>query len=289
MQSQFSRIISGTMTWGQWGKNLSTNDMATRIEAIVGLGINSFDHADIYGGYTTEAEFGSAFLTSGIPRESVQFISKCGIQYPSDARPLAVKHYDYSSDHIIQSVDNSLRHLQTDYLDLLLLHRPSPLLEPEEVTKTIQKLLNEGKILDFGVSNFDPAQMGLLQRELRISWNQIQCALTHPESMSNGLIDHCQSQGIGVMAWNPLGSYFKEPDRSEERLLPLLEELGLKYDSDADQLLLAWLLQHPAKIHPVVGTTEPDRLKKALEATAIQMDIQDWFRLYEASRGHRVA
>lgn len=277
------------MTWGQWGKNLSTNDMATRIEAIVGLGINSFDHADIYGGYTTEAEFGSAFLASGIPRESVQFISKCGIQYPSDARPLAVKHYDYSSDHIIQSVDNSLRHLQTDYLDLLLLHRPSPLLEPEEVTKTIQKLLNEGKILDFGVSNFDPAQMGLLQRELRISWNQIQCALTHPESMSNGLIDHCQSQGIGVMAWNPLGSYFKEPDRSEERLLPLLEELGLKYDSDADQLLLAWLLQHPAKIHPVVGTTEPDRLKKALEATAIQMDIQDWFRLYEASRGHRVA
>ncbi len=289
MQSQFSRIISGTMTWGQWGKNLSTNDMATRIEAIVGLGINSFDHADIYGGYTTEAEFGSAFLASGIPRESVQFISKCGIQYPSDARPLAVKHYDYSSDHIIQSVDNSLRHLQTDYLDLLLLHRPSPLLEPEEVTKTIQKLLNEGKILDFGVSNFDPAQMGLLQRELRISWNQIQCALTHPESMSNGLIDHCQSQGIGVMAWNPLGSYFKEPDRSKERLLPLLEELGLKYDSDADQLLLAWLLQHPAKIHPVVGTTEPDRLKKALEATAIQMDIQDWFRLYEASRGHRVA
>jgi len=289
MQSQFSRIISGTMTWGQWGKTLSTNDMATRIEAIVGLGINSFDHADIYGGYTTEAEFGSAFLASGIPRESVQFISKCGIQYPSDARPLAVKHYDYSSDHIIQSVDNSLRHLQTDYLDLLLLHRPSPLLEPEEVTKTIQKLLNEGKILDFGVSNFDPAQMGLLQRELRISWNQIQCALTHPESMSNGLIDHCQSQGIGVMAWNPLGSYFKEPDRSKERLLPLLEELGLKYDSDADQLLLAWLLQHPAKIHPVVGTTEPDRLKKALEATAIQMDIQDWFRLYEASRGHRVA
>lgn len=277
------------MTWGQWGKNLSTNDMATRIEAIVGLGINSFDHADIYGGYTTEAEFGSAFLASGIPRESVQFISKCGIQYPSDARPLAVKHYDYSSDHIIQSVDNSLRHLQTDYLDLLLLHRPSPLLEPEEVTKTIQKLLNEGKILDFGVSNFDPAQMGLLQRELRISWNQIQCALTHPESMSNGLIDHCQSQGIGVMAWNPLGSYFKEPDRSKERLLPLLEELGLKYDSDADQLLLAWLLQHPAKIHPVVGTTEPDRFKKALEATAIQMDIQDWFRLYEASRGHRVA
>lgn len=277
------------MTWGQWGKNLSTNDMATRIEAIVGLGINSFDHADIYGGYTTEAEFGSAFLASGVPRESVQFITKCGIQYPSDARPLAVKHYDYSSDHIIQSVDNSLRHLQTDYLDLLLLHRPSPLLEPEEVTKTIQKLLNEGKILDFGVSNFDPLQMGLLQKELRISWNQIQCALTHPESMSNGLIDHCQSHGIGVMAWNPLGSYFKEPDSSKERLRPLLEELGPKYDSDADQLLLAWLLKHPAKIHPVVGTTESDRLKKALEATAIQMDIQDWFRLYEASRGHRVA
>lgn len=289
MERPFSRIISGTMTWGQWGKNLSTKEMTLRIEAYVAMGISSFDHADIYGGYTTEADFGAAFSASHVSRESVQFITKCGIQYPSNARPLAVKHYDYTPQHIRQSVEDSLRNLQTEYLDLLLLHRPSPLMEPELISDVIGALLEEGKIRDFGVSNFEPTQMQLLQNTRSISWNQIECSLTHTTPMTNGQLDHCQTHQIGVMAWNPLGSYFKETNAPKDRIQPLLTKLCSTYNCEADQLLLAWLLQHPAMIYPIVGTTEPKRIDKALQAEGIRLDIQDWFLLYEASRGHRVA
>lgn len=277
------------MTWGQWGKNLSQNEMTDRIESMFGLGISSFDHADIYGGYTTEAAFGAAFTASAVARDKVQFISKCGIQYPSDVRPMKVKHYDYSPAHIRFSVENSLKNLQTDYLDLLLLHRPSPLLDANEVSDTIQTLIEEGKIRDFGVSNFSPTEMARLQKERSLSWNQMECSLTFSEPMTNGWIDYCQTHQIGLMAWSPLGSYFKNKDVRQERLQPLITELSATYEMEADQLLLSWLLQHPAKIHPVVGSTETSRLKKALQATTTQLDIQDWFRLYEASRGHRVA
>lgn len=289
MDFKYSRIISGTMTWGSWGAQLSTAEMAARIDAIVELGITHFDHADIYGGYTTEAEFGAAFAQSSVSREALTYITKCGIQYPSEARPLAVKHYDYSPKHIRFSVENSLRNLQTDYLDILLLHRPSPLMNPEDIIPTIQSLQKEGKIKAFGVSNFTPSQIELLSSEIKIEWNQIQCSLTHTDSLTNGDLDYGQAHSIGVMAWSPLGSYFKEEDTKKQRLQPLMQELQKTYDASEDQILLAWLLQHPAAIHPVLGTTKPERLQKALDAFDITLDIQDWFRLYEASRGHRVA
>lgn len=289
MDFKYSRIISGTMTWGSWGAQLSTSEMAARIDAIVELGITHFDHADIYGGYTTEAEFGAAFAQSSVSREALTYITKCGIQYPSEARPLAVKHYDYSPEHIRFSVENSLRNLQTDYLDILLLHRPSPLMNPADIIPTIQSLQQEGKIKAFGVSNFTPSQIELLSSEIKIQWNQIQCSLTHTDPLTNGDLDYCQAHSIGVMAWSPLGSYFKEEEAKKQRLQPLMQELQKTYDASEDQILLAWLLQHPAAIHPVLGTTKPERLQKALDAFDITLDIQDWFRLYEASRGHRVA
>ena len=134
------------MNWGVWGKNLSEILMTELIEKSVSLGINTFDHADIYGGYTTEKSFGNALSLSKIDRESIFLISKCGIQYPSDKRPLKVKYYDYSKDHIRFSVENSLKNLKTDYLDVLLLHRPSPLMNPKEISEEIDKLKEEGKI-----------------------------------------------------------------------------------------------------------------------------------------------
>ena len=289
MRSKFSRIISGTMTWGEWGKQLSQKEMTDLIEATFGLGITSFDHADIYGGYTTEADFGAAFTQSTIPREKVTFISKCGIQYPSEMRPLAVKHYDYSADHIRFSVESSLRNLQTDYLDLLLLHRPSPLMDATTITTTLETLKKEGKIHDYGVSNFTPSQIQLLSSSAAIKWNQIQCSLTHTEALTNGELDFLQASDIGVMAWSPLGSYFKETNDAQTRIRPLLDQFQKKYSASEEQLLLAWLMQHPAGIHPVVGTTQTDRLRTALAAESLSLDLQDWFLLYEASRGHRVA
>jgi predicted oxidoreductase len=281
----FSRIISGTMTWGAWGKQFSTAQMQALFEEALDLGITSFDHADIYGSYTTEAAFGLAFHASSIAREKVQFISKCGIQFPSELRPLPVKHYDYSAKHIQMSVENSLKNLHTDYLDVLLLHRPSPLMEARPIADTVLKLLEQGRIKHFGVSNFTPYQMQLLQKEIPLEWNQLECSLTHEKPMLDGTLDYMKVAEIGAMAWSPLGSYFKERTSKKNRLDTLLTSLCEKYACPADQLLLAWLMHHPSKIYPVVGTTSGARLKKALDAGKIKLEITDWFLLLEASMG----
>lgn len=273
------------MTWGAWGKQFSTAQMQVLFEEALDLGITTFDHADIYGGYTTEAAFGKAFHASSIAREKVQFISKCGIQFPSELRPLPVKQYDYSAKHIQMSVENSLKNLHTDYLDVLLLHRPSPLMEALPIADTVLKLLEQGKIKYFGVSNFTPYQMQLLQKEIPLEWNQLECSLTHEKPMLDGTLDYMKVAEIGVMAWSPLGSYFKEKTSKKNRLDTLLTSLCEKYDCQEDQLLLAWLMHHPSKIYPVVGTTSGARLKKALDAEKIKLEITDWFLLLEASMG----
>lgn len=284
----FSRIISGTMTWGAWGAQMSTSQMQAQIEKYFALGITTFDHADIYGGYTTEAEFGAGFAQSNVAREEVQFITKCGIQMPCQARPLPVKHYDYSAQHIQKSVENSLSALNTDYIDLLLLHRPSPLLDVEIVTETIQKLQRQGKIKAFGVSNFTPSQIALLEKEIKVSWNQIECSLTHEIPMFDGTLDFMATQSIGAMSWSPLGSYFKENNSQTARIKKCMNSLCEKYNCSEDQLLLSWLVSHPSKIYPVVGTTSIQRIENAIGALRIEIELTDWFLLLKASQGNEV-
>ena len=245
----FSRIISGTMTWGAWGSKFSIKQMQVLIEEAVGLGIYTFDHADIYGDYSTEQEFGKAFKESTIPRENVQFITKCGIQMPCEARPLNVKHYDLSGAHIRMSVENSLKKLNTDYIDVLLLHRPSPLMDPSIIASEIQKLQKEGKVKQLGVSNFTSSQMQLIQKEVLLSWNQIECSLTHEISMFDGTLDFMKFKDIGAMAWNPLGIYFKEDSIQQQRVHEVIVPLCKKYNCSEDQLLLAWLIHHLSLIH----------------------------------------
>src|SRR5690606_6065642 len=144
-------VIAGTMNWGTWQANLNTAQMAELIKSCIEFGITSFDHADIYGGYTTEGEFGKAFAQSSINRESIQLISKCGIQHVLGSRNNKVKHYDYSKEYIISSAEGSLKNLQTDYLDILLLHRPSPLMQPDEIAEAVEKLKKDGKIRAFEI------------------------------------------------------------------------------------------------------------------------------------------
>ena len=223
-KTQLSEIIAGTMNWGIWDKKLATNEMVHLMHVCIENKITTFDHADIYGGYTTEAEFGKAFTASKIDRSKVQFISKCGIQAIADNRPTKIKHYDYSKKHIIWSVENSLKNLQTDYLDVLLLHRPSPLLIADEVAEAIAKLKQEGKIIDFGLSNFTPSQSELIRSRiefgtsLKISYNQIQFSATHLEPMLDGSLDYMQLHNIRPMSWNPLGSIFREDSDQTRRL-----------------------------------------------------------------------
>lgn len=276
------------MSWGNWGKQLQTKEMISLIHHCFENEVTTFDHADIYGGYTMESQFGKAFIQSNIKREKVQFISKCGIQYMSENRDNKVKHYDYSTDYIISSVEASLKHLKTDYLDVLLLHRPSPLMRPQEVMEAVARLAQEGKIRDFGVSNFTPSQVELISSEVPIKVNQIEFSLTQCQAMYDGVLDQMILKKIVPMAWSPLGFVFKDDNEQTRRIHRQLGELLDKYDATEDQLLLAWLLKHPAGIHPVIGTTNKDRILKANQAISITLDLQDWFLMLTASQGHKV-
>jgi predicted oxidoreductase len=286
-EMKLSPIIAGTMKWGAWGARLDAKGFATNIHAALEAGIHTFDHADIYGGYTTEADFGAGFVESSVDRSAVVFITKCGIRYPEGNNPAQVKHYDYSAAHIRQSAENSLRYLRTDYIDIFLLHRPSPLLDTEEAIGALEQLKSEGKIREWGVSNFTAPQMDRLAAITPPAWNQIECSLTHTAPMLDGTLDAMQTQKMGGMAWSPLGSVFQNSPEAQ-RLKPVLERLSEQYECTTAQLVLAWLHRHPSGIIPVIGTTQPNRIQELAAAHRIQLDTLDWFALTEASWGHKV-
>ena len=289
MSVKLSPIIAGVMNWGVWDKNLNTNEMNHLINLFFENGITSFDHADIYGGYTTEAAFGKAWSTSKIDRKKVQLITKCGIEHISENRPQnIVKHYNYSKDYIIWSAENSLKNLQTDYLDVFLLHRPSPLLQADEVAEAVEKLKSEGKILSFGVSNFTPFQTELLRQKTAVSFNQIQFSATNHEAMLDGSLDYMQLHKITPMAWNPLGVVFRENTEQTQRLKLLFSKLVDKYHVGSDLILLAWILQHPANIIPVAGTINVSRIQQLMKAKSLVLDTQDWFAIWTESMGNKV-
>ena len=287
MKTKLSTIVAGTMNWGVWDKNLSVSEMEHLIHICFENQITSFDHADIYGGYTTESDFGKAFTQSKIERKKLQLISKCGIQLER-ARNNAIKHYDYSKDYIIWSVENSLKNLQTDYLDVLLLHRPSPLMVADEIAEAVSKLKKEGKILDFGVSNFTASQTELIRQKTEINYNQIQFSATHHEAMLDGSLDYMQLHNIRPMSWNPLGTVFREDIEQTRRLKKLLAQLVDKYHLGSDTILLAWILKHPANVIPVAGTVNIARIQALMKAVEMDLDQLDWFAIWTESMGNKV-
>lgn len=276
------------MTWGVWGKNCTTKEMIELMNSCLESGIATFDHADIYGGYTTESDFGNAFAESKIDRQSIQLISKCGIQMVTENRTNSIKHYAYSKDYIVWSAEQSLRHLKTDYLDLLLLHRPSPLMKADEIAEAVEKLKMDGKILDFGVSNFTPSQSNLIETKTKINYNQIEFSITHLEPMLDGSLDHMTSNRIAPMCWSPLGTVFRKDNEQSERIKKVTNELSSKYNVSDDIILLAWILKHPSGILPVCGTSDKKRIANLMQATTIEMELQDWFSLWTASIGNEV-
>ena len=285
----YSKIIAGTMTWGKWGKRLSTDEMIGLMNHCFDIGITTFDHADIYGDYTNEEDFGTAFMKSGLKRENIQLISKCGIQFKEEARDNKVKHYNYEERYIIWSVEQSLKKLKTEYFDMFLLHRPSPLMDQHEISKAVEKLKRDGKIRQFGVSNFTPSQIALLETAVRVEGNQVECSLTHNEVMEDGTLDDCIIKERMAMAWSPLGTYFRKSSDQSKRIQKVMDLLTDKYKATEDQLLLSWIMKHPANIFPVVGTATPERLSLAMKAVDISLELEDWFLLLEASNGEEVA
>jgi len=288
LKTALSPVIAGTMNWGAWDKKLAAKEMAHVINVCLENGISTFDHADIYGGYTTEQEFGVAFSQSGVERNRIQIVTKCGIQHISPNRTNKIKHYNYDRDYIIWSVENSLKNLHTDYVDVLLLHRPSPLMVADEIAEAVEKLKGEGKILDFGLSNFTSSQTELIRQKTEVSYNQIQFSATHFEAMLDGSLDYMQVKGIRPMSWNPLGTVFREDNAQTRRLKKLLATLVEKYHYGSDTLLLAWILQHPAKVLPIAGTVNTARIQMLRKAAELQLDREDWFAIWAESMGHDV-
>jgi predicted oxidoreductase len=288
MKNNLSPVIAGTMNWGVWDKNLSSDEMANLIHVCLENKITTFDHADIYGGYTTESTFGIGLKKSKLDRSKIQLISKCGIQHVCDTRKNRIKHYDYSKEYIIWSVENSLKNLQTDYLDVFLLHRPSPLMVADEIAEAVEQLKKDGKILDFGLSNFTPSQTDLIQQKTKVSYNQIQFSATDFQPMLDGTLDHMQFHQIRPMAWNPLGIVFREDTDQTRRLKKLFVRLIEKYKVGSDLLLLAWIMQHPSKVIPVAGTVNVARIQQLQKASGLILDKEDWFEIWTESMGNKV-
>lgn len=289
----FDPLVAGTMRLGNWGAKYDTAQYRTFIEACIALGVHDFDHADIYGDYTTEAEFGAVFKDNSSLRDQIRLISKCGIKMISSNRSdHKIKSYDLGHSHIEDSVDQSLRNLETDRLDVLLLHRPDVLMDPYEIAETFYQLREKGKVLHFGVSNFTTAQFRSLNSVFPLITNQIEVSAVHLNAYLDGTINQCMDHHIQPLAWSPLGGgelLGKPTNEKTKRLQDQLKQLGSKYSCGIDQLLYAFVLQHPAGIVPVLGTSRVDRIKSAVEALEINLNKEDWYSLWIASTGEEVA
>lgn len=284
--------IAGCMRWGIWGANFSTAQYRQMIEACLQYGISSFDHADIYGDYTTEAEFGDALKEDPSLRQHIKLITKCGIQMLTANRPQhTIKSYNTSRQHIISSVEQSLQNFGTDYLDVLLIHRPDPLLNPAEVAEAIEQLKQQGKILAFGVSNFLPHQTDLLSSYTLIEYNQVEISIIKLDAFSDGTLENCIKHKIIPMAWAPLGGglFTDETHPHFRSITAAAIELAEKYNTGLNEILLAWLHTHPSGILSVIGTTRIERLLQAKVATSIRLEREDWFKLLIASTGEDIA
>jgi predicted oxidoreductase len=282
-----SKLIIGCMRWGLWGAKFNIQQYQETIEWCVNKGLTSFDHADIYGDYTTEAEFGNALRQMKIQRESIQLITKCGINMPCNTRPeYQVKAYDTSAAFIIESAERSLRNLQTEYIDILLIHRPSPLMHPDEIAKAVEHLTTAGKIKAFGVSNFKPSQVDMLATSVIPQYNQIEASLLQLSSFTDGTLDQCIEKKIKPMAWSPLaGGNISANIKLEE----LLKQLSQTFDVTVEAIMLAFLAMHPSNIASIIGSSNINRIEKCLAFEQVHLSNQTFFSLYSTSLGHPIA
>ena len=288
-----SPVIAGVWKWGKWGHKLSIDEQDLLINRTVDLGITTFDHADIYGDHTAEEEFGQVIGRYGSAfREKIELITKLGIKMPSGQRSYPLKSYDTGREHIVWSVDNSLRQLQTDYIDLVLIHRPSPLMDPDEIASAFEYLRQQGKVRHFGVSNFTPSQFAMLNSRTVLVTNQVQASLLHRDPFLDGTFDQLITHNIRPTLWSPFGGgklFTSSPDPSIDRIRREATIIAEKYDLESlDQVYLAWLLRHPSNPIPVLGTARIERIQAAAVTPKSQLNREDWFRLWTAASGTEV-
>jgi len=310
-----SVIGYGCMSIGGSWKNdpLSPEDRKRAESAVLTAfdrGITLFDHADIYTAGKSESVFGEILRDHPGMRDKIILQSKCGIRMADNPASGDPFRYDFSRDHILNSVEGSLRRLQTDHLDILLLHRPDPLVEPDDVAAAFGKLYADGKVRYFGVSNHTAAQIALLQKAVDhpIVINQIELSLLHSSLIeegtvantedvrftgSSGILDYCRLQRIMIQAWAPVarGVLFHPPGNAEETIrntAALISKIAREKETSEEAILLGWLLRHPAEIQPIIGSTNPDRISASVRANDIALTREEWFMLLTAIRGKRL-
>jgi predicted oxidoreductase len=285
-----SRIVAGAWRMSDW--NWSPQERLRWIEQCIELGVTTFDHADIYGGYTVEQLFGEALALSPALRGTIQLVTKCGICLTSSNRPAhRIKHYDTSFEHIVASVEHSLRMLRTDTIELLLLHRPDALMDADVVAAAFTHLQLQGKVQHFGVSNFTTTQFDLLQSRYPLVTNQIELHPLHLAALTDGTLDQCQQRRIQPMIWSPLagGRLMTGDDAGAVRVRAALSAVGARHGVSVATTAFAWLLRHPSRPIPVAGSRRLDAMREAVAALDVQLDAQDWTEVWEAGSGHEVA
>ncbi len=286
----FSRLVYGMWRIGD-DADTSPKHVQAKIEACLAQGITTMDQADIYGGYTAEAVLGNALKASPGLRDKLEIVTKCDIVAPVGRHSTArVKYYDTSAAHITASVEASLTDMGTDHVDLLLIHRPDPLIDPDETGPALDALVASGKVRAVGVSNFRPWDFSLLQSSMEnnLVTNQIEMSLLATDTFVNGDLAYLQERMVPPMAWSPLGGG-RLMDGSKPELLAVLKRIGAEHGVDETAVAVAWLLRHPAAIMPVMGTNSLDRVAKIADATKLEMDRQTWFELYTLAIGREVA
>ena len=316
--SEVSRIAYGCMgLGGSWDCAEPISDQSKR-EAVAAVrtaldeGINFFDHADIYRWGKSEEAFAAIWAEVPHLREKIIVQSKCGIVMQGARPESTVGQFDFSYEHITRSVENSLKRLQTDYLDVLLLHRPDPLVEPEEVARAFDDLHASGKVRYFGVSNHTAAQLRYLKHSLNqpIVANQLEVSLLHTHLIDEGIVfnqdrperivrgegtlEYCRQHNIIIQAWGPLKSgavitgESDPPSAEAQAVAQLIAELARVKGVSKEAIALAWLLKHPAKMQVIIGTTKPERIRASCEADGVELTRDEWYRLFIAGRGERM-
>ena len=306
-----SSLSSSRVAYGCWriagtwnSAEVTASAEATGQRAVVAAyeaGYTLFDHADIYCDGVAERIFGQVLKKVSGMRERILIATKCGIRKPGEPRPDSPYRYDFSGEHILASCEQSLRRLGVEAIDLYQLHRPDYLMNPEEIAAAFSKLKEQGKVREFGVSNFRPSQVTALQKAcpMRLRVNQVEISLANLSCFEDGTLDQCLAENITPMAWSPLaggqlgdGAKRLLPSQEGYRIQPIAAALDLMAkDKGVSRTLLAlaWLLKHPAGMTPIIGSTNPDNIREAAKAAEVDLSREDWYRLLGAARGEKLA
>jgi predicted oxidoreductase len=285
----FSPIIAGVWRMASW--NISVEARVRWIESCLAEGVTTFDHADIYGDYEVEAQFGAALRAVPGLRERMHLVTKCGIKLESAKRPAhRAKSYDTGAAHITASVDQSLRNLHTEQIDVLLIHRPDALMDPDALAECFAGLRSAGKVREFGVSNHTPSQFAMLHRRIPLVTNQIEFSPLALDALTDGTLDQAVDLQLPPMVWSPLagGRLVTDDEPRAQRVRELLAALAKDHGVSLTTMAFAWILRHPSRPYPITGSRRLDVIRDAVRALKLRLTTEQWYRVWEASTGHAV-